>query len=82
MDSLMIILAASMKAEEILQKLQDELNDYLANPSEEGKSHIAAVCALFLAHMKTGGSMEGAMEMLNDFKKFEDREKLFQTDKN
>lgn len=82
MDSLMIILAASMKAEEILQKLQDELNDYLADPSEEAKQHIAAVCALYLAHIKTGGKMEGALEMLKDFQKFEERENLFNPPKN
>lgn len=77
MEALMMMLAASMKAEQILQKLQDELNAYLADPSEEHKNNVGAVCALYLAHLKTGGTFEGAMEMLNDFKKFEEREKIF-----
>ena len=83
MESLMIMLGASMSTDQILQKLQDELNNYLADPSEEAKNHIAAVCALYLSHIKCGGSIDNAMKMINDFKNFEKMEKLFKTnDKN
>lgn len=82
MDTLLIILSASLSTEDILQRLQDELNGYLKDPSEESKMHIAAICALYLAHIKTGGSMAGAVEMLEDFKRFDQREKLFNPDKN
>jgi hypothetical protein len=77
MEALLMMLSASMKTDQILQKLQDELNAYLADPSEEHKNNIGAVCALYLAHLKCGGTIEGAIEMLNDFQKFEEREKLF-----
>ena len=83
MDALMIILAATLKTDEILQKLQDTLNEYLVDGTDQKKDEIASICALYLAHLKTKGSMEGAMDMLNDFKKFEAREKLFNpNDKN
>jgi hypothetical protein len=39
-----------------------------------------AVCALYLAHLKTGGTFEGAMEMIKNFDQFEQREKLFNPD--
>jgi hypothetical protein len=80
MEGLLMVLAASMTTEQILQKLQDELNNYLADSNEENKNNIGAVCALYLAHLKTGGTMEGAMAMLKDFQKFEEREKLFNPD--
>ena len=83
MDTLMIFLSATLKTDEILQKLQDALNDYLIEGTDQKKEEIAAICALYLAHMKTKGSIEGAMEMLNDFKRFERQEKLFNNnDKN
>lgn len=77
MDASLMMLVASMKTEQVLQKLQDELNAYLADPSEEHKNNVGAVCALYLAHLKSRGTYEGAIEMLNDFKKFEEREKIF-----
>ena len=80
MEALMMMLAASMKTEQVLQKLQDELNTYLADPSEEHKNNIGAVCALYLAHLRTGGTFEGAMEMIKNFEQFEQREKLFNPD--
>jgi DNA polymerase/3'-5' exonuclease PolX len=80
MEALMMMLAASMKTEQVLQKLQDELNEYLADPSKEHMNNIGAVCALYLAHLKTGGTMEGAMAMIKDFEQFEKREKLFNPD--
>lgn len=82
METLMMLLAASLTTEEILQKLQNQMNDYLVDPSEEAKQHIAAICALYLSHVKCGGTMDGAMAMIKDFQKFEEREKLFNPDKN
>lgn len=82
METLMMLLAASLTTEEILQKLQSEMNNYLQDPSEENRQHIAAICALYISHIKCGGTMEGAMTMIKDFERFEQREKLFQTDKN
>lgn len=82
MEKLMMLLAASLTTEEILQKLQDQMNNYLADPSEENKQHIAAICALYLSHIKCGGTMDGAMEMMKDFERFEQREKLFNPDSN
>jgi hypothetical protein len=82
METVMMLLAASLSTEEILQKLQDQMNNYLADPSEEQKQHIAAICALYLSHIQCGGTIDGAMDMIRNFQKFEQREKLFNPDKN
>lgn len=82
MDNLMIMLSAAIPTEDILEKLQESITVYNIDPTEEHLKSIEAICALFLTNMRTKGSVQGAMEMIEEFKRFEQREKLFNIDKN
>ncbi len=82
MEKMLLMLASAMSTENIIDKLEQAVEEYQHSPSEETKNGVAAICALFLAHLKTGGTMEGAMEAMKDFDKFDEREKLFNPNKN
>lgn len=82
MDKLLLMLAGAMSRESIIEKLEDAIQEYKVSPSDETKNGIAAICALFLAHLKTGGTMEGAIKAMDDFDRFDEREKLFNPNKN
>jgi len=82
MEKMLLMLASAMSTKHIVEKLEEVVDEYQQSPSEETKQHLAAICALFLAHLKTGGTMEGAMEAIKDFDKFDEREKLFNPNKN
>ena len=82
MEKLLLMLAGAMKTSEIVDKLEEAVKEYKYSPSDETKNGVASICALFLAHLKTGGTMEGAIEAMKDFDKFDEREKLFNPNKN
>ncbi len=82
MDKLLVLLASSMSSDDIIDKLEQTVQEYRSSPSKETKDNIAAVCALYLTHLKTGGTLEGAMNAIKDFEKFDRREKLFNPEQN
>lgn len=82
MEELMIMLSAALPTDEIISRMEEHILDYKINPSEKNRDMLGASCSLYLTHLRTKGSIEGAIDLMDQFKKFEQREKLFQTDKN
>ena len=83
MKEMMIMLATAMEPEEIVSKLQEQSEKYLADPTdEEAKKHLLFYCHIFTMHSVTKGKMNKAMELIDDMDKFEKRESIFKTSQN
>lgn len=82
MQNLSMILGSILPAEVIIDKLEEEIQAYKINPSEDNYDEVCAIAALLLTRKISGGTMEGAIEMAERMEKFEHRNNLFETGDN
>lgn len=74
MRDLMLVIAEQLPFEMHVKMLKSAIEDYLQNPSEEGKEMIAAGCGLILTK-KVAEEKGGAERLMEEFEKFKkDRE--------
>lgn len=85
MKELLLILSSVMEFDEMLDRLKKSIDDYKANPTEEGKKMIQIDCSLILSKEAVDQSGSGAEGVASVMKKMSDHErmdKIFNPDKN
>ena len=74
MKHLMLVLAEAIPFDTHVKMLKMAMEDYLENPSEEGKEKVLAGCGLLLTK-KVAEDKGGAERLMEEFEKFKkDRE--------
>lgn len=70
MDSLTLMLAEFVPFEMMVEQLKDVVKEYEANPSEENKARLTAVCFMIATKeaVKQNGGMEKTMEKIESMK--------------
>ena len=82
MKGLEIILGSILPVNTIIEKLEEEIQAYKIDPSEDNMDAVCAIAALLLTRKISGGTVEGAVDMAERMEKFEQRNKLFDTGEN
>lgn len=82
MKEILIMLAASLEENEILEKLSDAISQYQYDKSEDNKHHIVFYCQVFIIAMMTNGKMDKAMELINQMQKMDKMDDLLNTSDN
>lgn len=77
-----MILGSILPKAVIIEKLEEEIQAYKLDPSEDNYDAVCAIAALLLTQKISGGTVEGAIEMADKMDKFEQRNKLFDTGEN
>jgi len=78
-NELIIFLAAMTNVSTIAEAIKDAAQDVILFPDDQEKKETLAMhCMMFSLHMKTKGSMDGAMELSKEVETVEKRMKLFE----
>lgn len=77
MKDLMLIIAAMMPIEEMIESLKQSINDYESDNSDDNLKKIQMNCSLILAKKVTGGDMEGAIKACEKIDRMEQANELF-----
>lgn len=80
MKELMIITAALTPATVIAEELKNALQDFMLFPEDkEKRTNVIFHCHMFLINTSSGGTMEGAKQLMDELSSQEDKLKLFET---
>ena len=82
MSNLALMLASMVPFEHIVDKLQDEINEYKANPCQDSKDSLCAVAAMLLTAQITNGDLEQAIKLSDKYDKMKERDNLFNPGEN
>jgi hypothetical protein len=79
---ILFFMAAAMKSASMVEDMKDACYNYEENPSDENFETIYQLAHLIIAKKMVGDDIGKAMEVIKDFDLYQEREKLFQVDKN
>jgi hypothetical protein len=82
MKELMIMAAAAIPEEKLLNDLEEAIREYKTIPSEDNQSSVAMLCMMMTLKMRLGDSTEKAMDMINGIDDIDNKMKLFNTNSN
>lgn len=78
----MIMAAAAIPEEKLLNDLQEAIREYKLVPSEENQSSVGIFCMMMTLKLRLGDSTEKAMDMINGIDDIDNKMKLFNTNSN
>lgn len=85
LDMLVMMLAASMTTEEIIEELKDAIEEYEKDPSENNSKKLTSICALVNTKAlinDRGGKIEDAVNLSAEFKEMRSKLDFFEPNKN
>ena len=76
--SLMVMIAATIPLDNILEKIKESAAELSIFPEDEDKrNNLRAHCMMFLLHLDTKGNLEGATELINEIESKERKLSIF-----
>jgi hypothetical protein len=82
MKELMIMAAAAIPEEKLLEDLSEAIKEYKTIPSESNQASVGMLCMMMTLKLRLGDSTEKAMEMINGIDDIDHKMKLFNTNNN
>lgn len=77
MKELLVILATAMPEEKLVADLEEALSEHKIFYTDETRNNLAGLCQMMILRTITKGSNEKAQELLNDMRRTDERENLF-----
>lgn len=75
-------IAATFPSEILAERLKEDAQAYLLDPSEEHTLSLTASAHIWMMHRMSGGTPEGVAEMLKSAEDAQGKLKLFETPEN
>ena len=82
MKELIIMAAAAMPEEVLLESLKEAIDEYKSVPSEQNQGHLAMSCMMLTLKFKLGDNTKDAVDMIKDLDDIDNKMKLFNTNNN
>lgn len=82
MKELLVMMASITPEEVLLDELQENLDKYTTDGSEESKNSLLLTCQMFILKGVTSDSPQKAMDMIKDMNKFQKERELFKPNEN
>lgn len=77
MKEILLLLAAFQTEEVIIKDIKDAITKWELIKDKEHFYDILLYCSILLSKQQTGNTLEGVLKTSEKFKKFEEREKMF-----
>jgi len=82
MKELMIMAAAAIPEEKLLNDLAEAIDNYTTIPSEDNQASVGMLCMMMTLKFNLGDSTKKAMDMINGIDDIDSKMKLFNTNNN
>jgi hypothetical protein len=82
MKELMIMAAAAIPEEKLLNDLEEAIREYKLVPSDDNKASVGMFCMMMTLKLRLGDSTEKAMDMINGIDDIDSKMRLFDMNNN